>query len=58
MQPLYPEFVQLLLDQGADPNIVDSELGSPLFCACKANNPHAALMLLKAGMYIVSFILQ
>ncbi|XP_065918752.1 ankyrin-1-like [Dysidea avara] len=49
MQPLYPEFVQLLLDQGADPNMVDSELGSPLFCACKANNPHAALMLLKAG---------
>jgi len=50
MQPLYPEFVQLLLDQGADPNIVDNELGSPLFCACKANNPHAAVMLLKAGM--------
>lgn len=50
MQTSYPEFVQLLLDRGADPNVTDTELGMPLFCACKANNPAAASILLKASM--------
>lgn len=49
MQTSYPEFVQLLLDKGANPNAPDTELGTPLFCACKANNPAAASILLKAG---------
>lgn len=49
MHTSYPEFVQLLLDQGANPNAVDTELGTPLFCACKANNPAAASILLKAS---------
>ena len=49
MQTSYPEFVQLLLDQGANPNKADTELGTPLFCACKANNPAAASILLKAS---------
>ena len=58
MQASYPEFVQLLLDQGANPNGVDTELGTPLFCACKANNPAAASILLKASKtyYIVTVI--
>ena len=50
MQTSYPEFVQLLLDQGANPNTLDTELGTPLFCACKANNPAAASILLNASM--------
>ena len=55
MQASYPEFVQLLLDRGADPNATDTELGTPLFCACKANNPAAASILLKASMAYKSF---
>ena len=54
MQASYPEFVQLLLDQGANPNTADAELGTPLFCACKANNPAAASILLKASMTYVA----
>lgn len=56
MQTSYPEFVQLLLDQGANPNTPDTELGTPLFCACKANNPAAASILLNASMCIQHYV--
>ncbi|OJZ83991.1 hypothetical protein ASPFODRAFT_167786, partial [Aspergillus luchuensis CBS 106.47] len=45
----YEELVQLLLDQGANPNASDADGQSPLYCAILSGNPRVFKLLLDAG---------
>ncbi len=51
-----PEISELLLEAGADVMALNSTQSTPLFSACKANNPILAQKLIERGLYRSTYI--